>query len=235
MNNECNLSTNELFTQLQNRLKLNLEENQVVCPNCKGLRLVLVESETKRYVESCHRCYNGALYVCKYCSDTYKSVCNCSEAQTERMFERESKQAEKEKVMFDKAEKINFKDYDGYFILDGYEEHVKDKDEVEEWIYDKLCDEKNNNYDADLPNYLWATKSKPAFHINLKEVVDSKCEDYEDMFDRLNVLHPLLNLAQIFVDQWEQEHNNILSVYEEDHSGAVIITDLIEKIKKEMG
>jgi hypothetical protein len=217
----------KLFTQLQSKLVIHLEENEIICPECKGLRFVLIEVETQSHIESCRRCYTGKLTMCKYCHNAYQSFCMCQNSQKARSINCQSEYNKKNYQKFLKAEKINFKDYDGKFLLDG-EEYVKDKEDLEEWIYDKLT-----NYE-DVPDYLWATTSEPVFNINLKEIVSDKCEDgYEDMYERLDMDSPLLSQAQELISQWEKEQGEYLYMYEKDYSRAVMLIDIINEIQEE--
>jgi hypothetical protein len=216
-------TTKELFTQLQKRLKFNLEENEIICPECKGLRFILVQTKEKSYIQSCNRCHNGTLFICKHCGQSSKSMCWCSES----LREIPNEQVKKIQAIYDNAEKINFKDYDGRFILND-EGRSQSKDDIEEWIYNQLTDGNQ------IPDYLWATKAIPAFNIDLKEIVYNKCEDYEDMFDQIDISHPLLKMAQEFISQWEQEQGESLTICEDDFTRAVIITDIVNKIKDQI-
>lgn len=222
------LSTKELFMKLQNKLIIDLKENEVLCPECKGLRFVLVESNEKAYIESCKRCYTGKLYICKYCGELYKSQCNCKEYHNARHEEFRLKQTQKDFEAYQKAEKIHYKDYDGKFILDD-DDYIKDIDDVAEWIYDKLSE------GEEVPEYLWATIATPHFSIDLKDVISDKCEDgYEDMYSHLDIKSPLISQAQDLINQWEKDQGESLYIYTETYKKAVIIKDLIEEIKKEI-
>lgn len=222
------LSTKELFSQLQDKLIINLSDNEVVCPECKGLRFVLNEHNRKGYIESCRRCYTGKLYVCEYCEKLYRTQCDCTASHDERRNKFRMKQAQEELEAYQKADKISYKDYNGHYVF-GNDERLKSQDDLEEWIYEKLKD------GEDVPEYLWVVRGLPHFTIDLLDVINDKCEDgYEDMYDNLNTESPLLAQAQELLKQWENEQGERLYVFNETYAMAVIIKDLVEEIRKEI-
>jgi hypothetical protein len=223
-------TTQELFNELTNRLIIPLEDNEIQCPTCKGLRFVYKQQNEKGYIENCTDCYNGKLYACKHCGTTNKTDhCNCKEAQKERDNEFNQVQFKKEQELFDKAEKIQFNDYTGYFIIN--EGHVDDAGAVYDWMYDKIKYEKLS--DNDLPKYLWSTEAEPVFSLNIKDIIDEKCEDgYEDMSSRLDTDDGDLEKAQEFLDKWYSKQGDSVNIYYENHSVAVLLDDLIKEIKE---
>ena len=219
-------STRELFSQLQNKLIINLKENEALCPECKGLRFILVERNSQAFIESCRHCYTGTLYVCKHCGKLNKSWCDCTASNDERNNEYRIKQAQKDAEAFQKAEKINYKDYDGYYLF-GSDDHLKTQEDLEEWIYEKLKD------GEDVPEYMWAVEGQSHLSIDLLDVINDKCEDgYEDMYDHLSTGSPLLSQAQELINQWENEQGDKLCVFDETYKKAVIIKDLIDEVSK---
>lgn len=223
------LTTQELYTQLQERIVLDLKDNEIACTECKSMRFVYVQQGDKGYIESCRHCYNGKLYICKFCGKNNRTnSCDCKQAQNESHNDYRLQQAQKDSENYQKAKKINYKDYDGYYMLSG-SEHLKDLDGLYEWIYDKLSNSE------DVPEYLWAVEGEQHVSIDLQEVISDKCEDgYEDMYDCLSTESPLLKQAQELINQWEIEQADSLCLFSETYSKAVIIKDLIEEIRKEI-
>lgn len=223
------MTTRELFSQLQDKLIIKLGENEIICPGCKGLRFVLVEGEEKAHVESCRHCYTGKQYVCKHCGKGNKTDhCECTEAREERDNIYRAKQAEKDFKAYQKAEKMNCKDYDGYFIL-PHTERLQSIEDVEEWIRELILD------GCDVPEYLWAVEGDRHFTIDLKEVISEKCEDgYEDMYSSLSTGSPLLIQAQELINKWEDEQGDSLCLFTETYKKAVIIKDLVEEVRKSL-
>jgi hypothetical protein len=168
------------------------------------------------------------LEICKYCGTSNKSWCQCKEANDERHNNWRIKQAKKDAEAFQKAEKINYKDYNGYYLF-GSTEYIKIQDDLEEWIYEKLHD------GEDVPEYLWVVEGQPHFSIDLLDVISDKCEDgYDDMYSQLSTESPLLIQAQELISQWEKEQGESLYIFNENYKKAVIIKDLVEKIKEEI-
>jgi hypothetical protein len=224
---ENKISTRELYSQLQDRLIINLNENEILCTECKGLHFVFVEKGDSGYIESCRRCYTGKLFTCKHCSKANKTDhCDCKEAQEERNNNFSCEQTKKDFEAYQKAEKIHYKDYDGKFILGDF---VRDIDDVGEWIYEKLTD------NEEVSEYLWATESYRHFSIDLLDVISDKCEDgYEEMYEYLDTRSHLITEAQEIINKWEKEQGESLNIYSETRKKAVIIKDLVEEIKKEI-
>lgn len=221
------LSTQELFTQLQDRLVLDLKENEIPCPKCKGLRMFYVQNGDEGHIDTCRNCHTGRLYVCKHCGKANNTdCCDCKKATEERNTKWKLEQTQKDTEHYQKAEKISYKDYDGYYLTDG-DERLKDLDDLEEWIKEKLTD------GEDVPNYLWAVEENYRVSIDLQEVISEKCEDgYEDMFSCLDTENPLLIHAQNYINEWEKQQGESLCIYSETYDKAVIIKDLVQKIRK---
>lgn len=222
------LAVRELYKQMQSQIILELQDDEIPCTECKGMRFIYIEKDGKSHFEYCRRCYTGKLYVCRHCGEKNKTnYCNCKESREERSVKYRMQVTQKEIEAFKTAKKIHYKDYDGKFILKD-SDYVKDLDGVAEWIEDLLRE------GEEPPEYLWATEKEPCFSINLYDIIYDKCEDgYEYMYERLNTSSPLLKQAQKLITQWEEEQGDSLCVYHET-SKAVIITDLVEEIRKEI-
>ena len=223
------VSTVDLYKQLQERLILDLHEGEIECPNCKGLRFVFIQKDDKGYIESCSHCYTGRLTVCSHCGKGNTSWCDCKESQKQRDNEFRITQSKKEMIAYNKAQKINYREYDGKYWIEGYRNHVIEIDDVEEWIYEMLTDGK------EVPDYLWAQKGTSHFSIDLYDVINDNCEDgYEDMFSHLDTNSPLLEQAQELISEWEKEQATNIVVYDNDYSRVVIIGELVDKIRNEI-
>ncbi|MDA8224269.1 MAG: hypothetical protein M0Z35_21745 [Desulfitobacterium hafniense] len=223
------VTTRELYSQLQDRLVIKLKESEILCPECKGLRFILVDRDDKGYIESCNHCYAGRQYVCKHCQKGNKTDhCECKEARQEKSNNFSLKQAQKDFEAYQKAEKVNYKEYDGYFILPT-SERLQQIEDVGEWIHDKLVN------GEEVPEYLWAVEGETHFSIDLKDVISEKCEDgYEDMYSNLSTGSPLITQAQELISQWEKEQGESLYLFSETHKKAVIIKDLIAEVEAEI-
>lgn len=223
-------STQKLFNELTDRLVIPLEDNEIACPTCKGLRLIYKQKDdNKGSIISCPDCYNGKLYVCKYCGKTNKTdCCDCKQAKEERDDNFRIREADKELKLFKDAKKIKFDDYNGYFILED-DGHVQDADDVYGWLYDKI------KFNEDVPEYLWATQSEPVFTMDLEDILYDKCEEgYEDMESHLDTNDKDFAAAQEHLDKWYKKQGDSVNIYYEDHNVAVLLDDVIKEIKKEI-
>ncbi|MFC0903911.1 hypothetical protein ACFHWD_04295 [Clostridium sp. MT-14] len=224
-------STQKLIDELTNKLIISLNDNEALCPTCKGLRFILEQRGKQAYIESCPDCYNGKVYVCKHCGKHNKSnYCNCDGARKERNAEFNKKQQEKEQKLFGKAKKIKFNDYNGYFFIPDYEGRVYDGDAVYDWLCDKIKYDKLSN--EELPSYLWSTSPEPVFDMDLKDILYDKCEEgYEDMDSFLNTDDEDFKLAQQHLDKWYKKQGDAVNTYYENYDIAILLDDVITEIK----
>jgi len=221
-------TTPELFNELTDRLIIPLEDNEIACPTCKGLRLIYKQKNNKEGdIISCPDCYTGKLYVCKYCGKANKTDhCDCKKAQEERDNEFRIKEANKELELFKKAKKINFNDYNGYFILEE-DCPVRDSDDVCDWLYDRI------KFNEDVPEYLWATQSEPVFTMDLEDILYDKCEEgYEDMESHLDTNDDDFIAAQEHLDKWYKKQGDSVNIYYEDHNVVVLLNDVIKEVRE---
>ncbi len=215
-------STKELMEMLQNKLILNLKDDEMACSACKGLRFVLVEKEKASYIESCKKCYTGKLYVCPYCiQGTTSGHCYCEESSKER----EEKTEKKETERYEKAKKINHQDYEGYLALYS-DERLNDIDDLADWINDRLDE------GEEIPDYLWAYEPQRLITLDLIDIIYRQTEDgHEGMYDNLDIKSRLLEQAQKLIDKWQEKEGESLYTFYESSKKVVIIKDLVEDIK----
>jgi hypothetical protein len=217
-------TTQELMNELSDRLILDLAKGETVCLTCKGLRFVLIQRGNHAYIENCKDCYNGKNYICKYCGKYNKTDhCDCEGAKNERKLEEQKKEQER----FDKAEKINYSDYYGYFL---WNERAIDKDDLEEELYDIIYN------GEEPPKYIYATtKDSINVGINIYDEISNNCsEGYEDMEDNFDMDSDKLKQAQTLIDEWVEEQGTALDCYTEDYSKVVLLDEIINKLKEEI-
>jgi hypothetical protein len=223
--NMSELSTRELINQLTDKLIINLKEDEQLCPTCKGLRFILVERGNQAYIESCKDCHTGKVYVCKYCGKTSPTGhCDCEGTKQERIAEEDKKELER----FNKAEKIKFKDYDGYFIFD--DGHAIDKEDLAERIYELIY------ANEECPTYIYATtKDYVSINVDVVDQIRDNCADgYEDMDSYIDFSSDKLSEAQDLIDSWLEEQGERTAIYYEDYSRIVLLDELIEEIKNKI-
>ena len=214
------MNIKELISELQSKVMIELNEGEVLCPDCKGLRFKYTEENDRGYISNCTKCYTGKLFVCTDCGDYNKTNwCNCSES-------RDRKNAESEAKKIATATKVDIKDYNGMLKSLIYEERVVDKDE----FYDEYFD----NFDADSPKYVWAMEPylviKPV-DLDVREVILGLTEDgYEDMYEHLDIKSPLLIGANKLIQEWYKENESHMYAYAEDYNIMVDISSWYEDL-----
>lgn len=118
----------------------------------------------------------------------------------------------REMLRFEKAEKINIKDYKGNYIYDSQtEEYFGDIDELEEY------------YEAEgmvLPEYVYGCEAIK-FSLDMYKIVEDELEDnhYEDAMSHIDM--DSLKELQKTIDKWT-ESQGIVS-YEKDYNLALLL------------
>jgi len=216
------MKTKELFKQMQNKIILDIKNNEVACPDCKGIRVVYKERNEKGYVENCNRCYNGKLYKCEFCGRLNKTnFCRCKDAENKRHIDFQEKEYIKEQEYYKKAKKIKIKDYDGMLISLYNEERVVDIDEFLEQVRDMKYD----NPDFDM-KWTFGTKKHKHLNINIWDIIYNATEDsYEGMYDYLDMDSNKLDKIQELIDKWLEEQGDGIYIYNEDRSVVVLLDE----------
>lgn len=208
----------ELINLFPETTERKLLDNHKWCEKCNGLGL---------YKEG------KSLFACNYCKGTgqaelcqnkcgnekhkYTNLCESCLNKSD-----DEKRIKMELYLFNKAEKINYCDYDGNFFIDDI---VKDKDDFEEWMFERLLEE-------DLPKYVYGTKKEKIMGINFTQIIEDECENgYEEMGDRLN--YDGVEEIQTMIDKWIENQGDANYCYWEDHKVIVLLDDLINQLKKE--
>ena len=162
------METRELFEQLQNKAIIKLNANEIICPTCKGLRMVLtLNDDGHGYVDQCKDCYNGKLTICPYCGKANRTdYCNCD------AYKRAEKKVQEQKKLetMQKAKHIKFSDYDGKFFSLYDENRVIDKERFEEEYSESFNPDRS-------PKYVFATKPHQHFNIDIYDIISDLCED----------------------------------------------------------
>lgn len=199
------MSTKELFKQIHDAIILDLKEDEIPCPKCKGLRFYYVEKNGKGYIETCRECHTGKLYICKYCEKPNKSdFCNCKIAQEKRYAKRDINH-------YEKAEKLTPKQYDGWVYSDGlgYNEGYFDStDALLEWCEDE---------EVEVPEFAFCCTEERHL-LDIDSAIESMLEEaYEDARDYLKDEQELYD----FVKKWNAKQN-IISYYP-DYKRVVVL------------
>lgn len=224
-------NTIELFDAFKNSFQFSdMEDNEVTCPDCGGTRLVYEQKDNKTaYINVCTHCCNGRLYKCKHCGELNSTdFCHCKDAIEERRIKYESERKEKKAKLFEKAEKILYKDYEGYFI---WGDEAIYEDELGEKLYDVFY---FDGEDTAIEPYIWATTKINDIRIDIFELINNQVEYYfnENNFNYEN--DKGLIKAQDIVDKWYKKEGSQFDTYCEDYNKAVLIGDLIDEVKQKV-
>ncbi|GCD12890.1 hypothetical protein [Clostridium tagluense] len=230
---EKEMSTQELFDKITEKIIIKLEEGEITCPNCKGLKMIYTQKGEQGLVHTCSECYTGKVFVCEYCGELNKTdLCQCVEAREKRQSIRNDEELKKKQIKFYTAKRIKFADYEGKFLTEDIE-FIQDSDEIYGRLYDQIKYDKLT--DEELPNFLWGTRPEPVFNLDITEIICSKCEDgYEDMNSCLDMDSDDLSKAQAYLDKWYRAQGDSLNIYYEDFKVVVLLEDLIKEIRDDI-
>jgi len=227
------LSMEELMSDLTDRLKLTVDSNEKLCPVCHGLRFIYTKNNNGDggYIRNCRNCNSGKVYVCKHCGVENKSdYCNCEKSTKERDNAHKAKESKIRQERYEKANKVKFKDYKGYFFNDS-EDGMIDSDEFEDNLYYKIKDKE------DYPTWVFGTTPEKCFSVDIRDIISNECADvgYDDMSSCIDMGSELLTQAQDLINKWEELEGDRLNVYYTDYNTAIELDELIKEIKKQIG
>lgn len=204
-----------LFPEYTERKK---EDKEQWCATCGGLGL----KRAADYIIGCHTC-SGTGKVksdnCECDQPKEKGWAKCKECRIKA-------DIAKERLLFEKATKIRYADYEGHFMD---KETVMDKDELAEIIMQRLFD------GEDAPDYWWAAETQPQIvRLDLSDTIYELCEgSYEGIMDNLDLGAPEIIEAQKLLDKWLVDNKSALTVYWESTTTAVLIGDLVTSLREE--
>ena len=204
----------KLFPETTEKIK---SEHDEWCLKCNGLGLI----RENDYIVGCKACYGKGIIKACACGNKidHKGYSICKEC-------RDKKDQEKAKERYNRAKKINYKDYRGKFI-DG--DRVIDKDCFEDDLYASI--ENGEEY----PTWVWATKKEICFNtIDIQDIIIDHCEDgYEDIQTFLDLKSEKLEEAQKLINEWEEENKEQMYCYYETNE-IVLLYELIKEIKQQI-
>lgn len=203
-----------------------IPDNATICDNCQGIGW---HNKVDGFISLCNKCYGKGYIETKFCECgkeiLYHGDTKCNDCKQKEF---KIKQQEKELIAYEKANKISFEAYSGKFWIDSWD-YVKDKDDLEEWLYDLISE------GEDCPTWIWGTNKIKCLNIDIADVIYDACENgdgYEEMYDNLNL--STLKPIQEQIDKWLEEQGDSIYTYGEDYGNVVLLDDLIEEIKKEI-
>lgn len=210
-----------------------LEEGDVICPECQGTGLSIYDAPyglsedpnrspmfpyKYQTISSCKKCYNGVLHTCQYCGeilDRGYSTCDCESVVSER----KQKEIKKEQSIYDKAIKLTADDEIsknmGMFYSDYYkynEGYFADWDDFFDYYGDEPDDIKTRI------GYVWGTTERK-ISIDADNVIENVVDDlWEGARD--NISSDAENELQEFLDKWCEKQIGT-TTYDVDYKYAI--------------
>lgn len=216
------------------KLEKDLLENEIICPTCNGLGVVVRDNVyglqgepwikgfpyKKQSLWACPDCYNGVAKVCSFCGKIgdkryvrAENGCNCEKAAEGRRQKERQKcidrwnKAEKISIneAFERFEYIYLEDEDEYLPVDEFKEYLE--------VYQEKWGRK--------PEYIYGTNSL-RLSLYASDIVESRCEDlHEDAYDSIGD-DQIAKLQQI-LDQWCEEAAGGTISYEPNFSIGIYL------------
>lgn len=193
-----NPKVNEALEMIASAIRMELKEEEIICPTCKGVTIVQVEEGNNNYIKQCPDCRGkGVRRVCKHCGKTYDFSCLCEDSQNEQRqryaeIVRQHKEQEERTLESLKQEALrieNFSlleesdDIDGLFINGIY--YAKDqKETIKEVLKDIARKNVNNKY---VPLFFVSKRKYLEVDIEdkLKDEAEDLIEDGSEMVDNI--------------------------------------------------
>jgi RNA polymerase subunit RPABC4/transcription elongation factor Spt4 len=187
---------------LENGLIKDLQENEIICPECHGTGLAIYDAryglsnDTDKTIELfpykqqtisiCRNCYNGVLELCPYCGKTLtrgKSQCDCDGLKTKQ----KQIELEKEQELFNKSTKLNCNEIKTHSIKMFYSDAFPyNEGYFCEWIDFFDCCNDNHSKDDPKPKYVWGT-TETNLDLCAYDIVENATEDlWEGAYDSIS-------------------------------------------------
>jgi hypothetical protein len=209
---------------LKNGLAKDLQDNQILCPECRGTGLAITNHiyglkddpdkskhfpYSNQYIVGCQHCYTGVINLCEHChSELPRSKCRCDCDKAEAV--RYSDKLAKETAAWDKAIKLKSDDEiakgmgmycsDDYPYNDGYFSEIENF--IEWW-------EDNHDPEEEKPLYVWGTTSI-SLSLDADSILGSASDDlHEEAGSNIEGKAEL----QQFLDSWCAKQRGTTTYY----------------------
>lgn len=206
-----------------------LQENEVICEDCGGVGLRIVDYRygiqgedtskghfpyNKQTIGMCQSCYNGVREKCRFCGKLLpRGYMKCDCKDYEQYDEDKYKRAEQER--FDKAKKISYEEYAKQFpdYMIYCEDNEKYYSELEDLEYDCEDDE------LAMPKYVYGTY-RISIGLDIDNILESACDElFEDAVDSLDGIDEL-NSA---IDKFTKLNANNTATYYPDYKLVILL------------
>ena len=208
---------NEILPEV---LVKDLQDNERVCPTCKGLGVKIVKNEFGLHGDTserakkerfpyhheslnfCPNCFNGVQKLCEYCGKPIKKgyidKCDCEGY----LREQEAIRLEKWNEVLSKAEEVKEEDVTNMLYCEETEEYYAS---VEDFLEDWECD---HDEEDEMPERLWVTVEQ-SLSLNADNILENACEDlHEDAYDQCDI-----DELQVLLDKYATKQTGTKTYY----------------------
>lgn len=223
----------DLTKMFSGTLEKDLNENEAICPICKGLGVVkrnnvfgidgdtLKDAKNKLFpynnqsLAFCPNCYNGVVRLCKFCGKqierSYIDKCDCEEYKKHI--------AAKRKLKYQKtingARKINWNLVSEYVYDEKSDRFFANEDEFVDYYWDlyqqgkQCCHNFDEYFENEVPKVLWCCE-KSKIEIDATSIVETACEElHEDAYENIDDIDEL----QRYLDMWCDKQSGTTTFY----------------------
>lgn len=220
--------TEEIKNILPGTLEKDLMDNEIICPACRGLGIVLannvygIKGDTSEVakkshfpynhqaIKFCPNCYNGVIRLCEYCGKPLprgRLKCDCEQ---QRVKDKEEKRIKYQETI-EKAKEVDI-EFVSTYLYDEQTDHYFD--EIEDFVYEYKDDAEFENDEEmleNLPEVLWVC-SKAEISMDADWIIENACEDlHEDARD--NISDKEEKELQEFLDKWCEKQTGTTTYY----------------------
>lgn len=220
--------TEEIKNILPGTLEKDLMDNEIICPACQGLGIVLannvygIKGDTSEVakksmfpynhqaIKFCPNCYNGVIRLCEYCGNPLprgRLKCDCEQ---QRVKDKEEKRIKYQETI-EKAKEVDI-EFVSTYLYDEQTDHYFA--EIEDFVDEYKDDTEFENDEEmleNLPEVLWVC-SKAEISMDADWIIENACEElHEDARD--NISDKEEKELQEFLDKWCEKQTGTTTYY----------------------
>ena len=221
----------EIKNILPEVLEKDLQDNEVICPECHGLGIIkrdynfgIKENDIEKnfklnwydneYLTLCPSCYFGRVKTCKYCGKVLPkglNICDCDDFLEQEREENRIKYQE----TIDKAKEIELTDASECIHDEQSGRYFSDKNEFVEYYWEMykeknhICFNFDEYFEKYIPKVLWNCEVIK-LSIDADSIIDNACDELhedarESIFDKKEL--------QEFLDDWCAKQSGTTTYY----------------------
>ena len=220
--------TEEIKNILPGTLEKDLMDNEIICPACRGLGIVLannvygIKGDTSEVakkshfpynhqaIKFCPNCYNGVIRLCEYCGKPLprgRLKCDCEQ---QRVKDKEEKRIKYQETI-EKAKEIDIKSASTYLYDEQTDHYFAEIEDFVDEYKDSTEFENDEEMRENLPEVLWVC-SKSEISMDADWIIENACEElHEDARD--NISDKEEKELQEFLDKWCEKQTGTITYY----------------------